>query len=194
MELWLIRTAQNEIAGPYTRDRLLDLIRGGSLSFRDEVCRANDYWIGLNELDEVRSKLGPDVPELLRAALRKRSKTAGGDSASDLTEELTQEVDTEEPTEPDFQAAGWESAKSPEPHNPWFGAASESRPEATQMKKPATAPSVSGASFPKRPAPPPVRTPTAALPENSIFRAAGVSLALLALVALYWVIRILRSE
>jgi hypothetical protein len=183
MELWLIRTSRNEIAGPYTRDRLLDLIRGGSLSFRDEVCRANDYWIGLNELDEVRSKLGSEVPELLRAAVRKKSKLGGGDAASDLTDELTQDVETEVPTEPEVQVAGWEDAPSPVPHNPWFGAPAGARIEPTQIRK---GPSVLPTA--------PVRPPAPPLPESSIFRAFGVSLALLALVALYWVIRILRAE
>ena len=199
MELWLIRTVQNEIAGPYTKARLLDLIREGALTFRDEVCRANDYWIGLNELDEVRAKLGADVPELLRAAVRKKSKSAGGDAAGDATEELTQDVEIDEVTEPNVDVVGrGRAGPSPVMQNPWFGAGPESNGspgDFTQVRSPVERhKEIVQPLRPKVPEPPRVKAPNSSVPESSLLQALGVSLALAALIAVYWVIRLLRME
>jgi|GEM_PF-3030346 len=200
MELWLIRTVQNEIAGPYTKARLLDLIREGALTFRDEVCRANDYWIGLNELDEVRAKLGTEVPELLRAAVRKKAKAAGGDAASDATEELTQDVETDEATEPEVEvgAHGRGTASQHAMENPWFGAGAESNSipgDFTQVRSPVERhKEIVQPLRPRSPEPPRVKAPASSVPESSLLQALGVSLALAALITVYWVIRLLRME
>ena len=199
MELWLIRTVHNDIAGPYTKARLLDLIREGALTFRDEVCRANDYWIGLNELDEVRAKLGTDVPELLRAAVRKKSKAAGGDAAGDATEELTRDVETEEATEPGVDVGGsGRRGASPAMQNPWFGSGPESASnpgDFTQVRAPVERHKEIVQPLRTRPPEPPrVKAPSSSMPESSLLQALGVSLALAALVAVYWVIRLLRME
>lgn len=60
---WLIRTADNLVAGPYSRDQVRQLIRDGQLGLDDEVCPANGYWFFLHERDEVRDLLAVEVPK-----------------------------------------------------------------------------------------------------------------------------------
>jgi len=65
---WLIRTADNRLAGPYSREQVCGLIRDGRLTHQDEVCSANGYWIYLHEREEVRKLLGIDMPKPPRGA------------------------------------------------------------------------------------------------------------------------------
>jgi hypothetical protein len=58
---WLVRTSQNLIAGPYSRDQVRQMILSGQLRAQDEVCRSNHYWIQLHEREEVSSELGADL-------------------------------------------------------------------------------------------------------------------------------------
>src|SRR6476620_100587 len=64
-EHWLVRTAENVIAGPYNKDQIRDLIRDGQLKLPDEVCAANGHWFYLHEHEEVAQHLGPDVSRRL---------------------------------------------------------------------------------------------------------------------------------
>jgi hypothetical protein len=59
---WLVRTSLNEVFGPISRDALVAQIREGKLGLQDEVCKANSYWIYLDEADEVKSLLGIEMP------------------------------------------------------------------------------------------------------------------------------------
>ena len=63
MNLWLIRTVRNVIAGPYESDQVRQLIREGRLDLEDEICPASGYWISLHEREEIRSQLGIEVPK-----------------------------------------------------------------------------------------------------------------------------------
>lgn len=58
---WLVRTAQNLVAGPYSREQVRQMILSGQLKAQDEICRSNHYWIQLHEREEVSSELGADV-------------------------------------------------------------------------------------------------------------------------------------
>ncbi len=62
MDQWLIRTAENWIAGPYTKEQVCKMVEDRQLGQEDEVCSANGYWIYSNELNEVREQLGIQVP------------------------------------------------------------------------------------------------------------------------------------
>lgn len=62
MDLWLVRTVKNMVAGPYTRDQLKKMVLEGQLGPQDEICQANEYWFFLYETDEVKRQLGIDVP------------------------------------------------------------------------------------------------------------------------------------
>jgi hypothetical protein len=74
---WLIRTADNLVAGPYSRDQVCQLIRDGQLGLQDEVCPANGYWIFLHEREEVKKFLAIEVP---------KAAGAGGDEEDTETE------------------------------------------------------------------------------------------------------------
>jgi hypothetical protein len=213
MELWLVRTTENQIAGPFSKDRLMSLLQEGQLNFRDELCKANDEWFSLSETEEVRRRLGPSVPELLRAALRRNSKLGTSPHDSDLTEEV--QAWRDDITEPGLGLDPSDIISSGAPQsgqvNPWFqeGAAPSNGLEATRVLRgqwqessgssPEKGPEVTPQAVferPSRPAglPPKIQVATSSVPESSLFRAMGLTLALLALVAVYWVFRILRSE
>jgi hypothetical protein len=63
MDQWLVRTSANLVAGPYSRDQVCELIKGGQLVHQDEVCAANGFWFFLHEQEEVRKQLGVDMPK-----------------------------------------------------------------------------------------------------------------------------------
>jgi hypothetical protein len=66
MDQWLVRTASNVIAGPYSREQLVQLVQEGKLSLQDEICQANHYWIYLHEHQEVLDQLGIHMPRTPR--------------------------------------------------------------------------------------------------------------------------------
>jgi hypothetical protein len=55
------------------------------LTPEDEICRANHYWIYLDERDEVKSQLGIEMPK------HKRKK--GGRDEDEITETQTERID-----------------------------------------------------------------------------------------------------
>jgi hypothetical protein len=65
-DYWLVRTSLNEIIGPMSRDALISQIREGKIGIQDEVCRADSYWIYLDEVDEVKKQLGIEMPRSQR--------------------------------------------------------------------------------------------------------------------------------
>ena len=80
MTEWLVRTAKNQIMGPFSKEKVCELIRDSEIGPEDEVCPANGYWIFIHEREEVLKLLGVEVP-----------KTVGGPG---LHEEIT-ETETE---------------------------------------------------------------------------------------------------
>jgi hypothetical protein len=62
---WLVRTAENVIAGPYNKEQICDLIRDGQLKLPDEICAANGHWFYLHEHEEVALHLGADISRRL---------------------------------------------------------------------------------------------------------------------------------
>lgn len=65
MNQWLIRTTDNWIAGPYTKEQIKEMILSGKLSPQDEICAANHYWISIHERDEIKLQLGIEPPPAL---------------------------------------------------------------------------------------------------------------------------------
>jgi len=95
MDPWLVRTAQNQIAGPYSKEQIIDMIQRGQIGLQDEVCQANHYWIYLHEREEVSAQLGIEVL---------RSKKERGDE--EITETQTESLRDEE-TDPGINASGY---------------------------------------------------------------------------------------
>lgn len=88
MDQWLVRTASNWIAGPYSKEQVRQMILERKLSHQDEVCNANGYWIFLHEREEILAQLGIEVPRAL------------GEPGEDVTE--TQTAVSEDRTDPDL--------------------------------------------------------------------------------------------
>lgn len=62
MDEWLVRTAGNWLAGPFTRKQVRDLVLQKKLKADDEICRGNHYWLSLKERKEVLEALGVEPP------------------------------------------------------------------------------------------------------------------------------------
>lgn len=60
---WLIRTTQNQVLGPVTKQKILEFIQKGALGLSDEVCSGNGYWFHLREKDLVEKYLHGDIPQ-----------------------------------------------------------------------------------------------------------------------------------
>lgn len=60
---WLIRTTQNQLLGPVSKEKIIELIRAGKLEEDDEVCSGNGYWFYIREDDLVEKYLVGDVPQ-----------------------------------------------------------------------------------------------------------------------------------
>lgn len=50
---WLIRTKNNHILGPVSRDKILTLLENKTLNLEDELCSGNGYWFSVKEEDLV---------------------------------------------------------------------------------------------------------------------------------------------
>ena len=61
---WMVRTSENFISGPYSKEDVCRMILENTLSLEDEVCCSVGYWISIKEREEVRKLLGIDVPDL----------------------------------------------------------------------------------------------------------------------------------
>ncbi len=59
---WLVRTSDNVILGPFTKESICALVRERKINALDEVCHANHFWFFLHEDSEVKQQLGISVP------------------------------------------------------------------------------------------------------------------------------------
>lgn len=50
---WLIRTHSNQILGPVTKEKIVELFNKSALSDLDEVCTGNGYWFFVRETELV---------------------------------------------------------------------------------------------------------------------------------------------
>lgn len=51
---WLIRTKDQSILGPISKEKLEQLIKNNSLALNDEVCSGNGHWFSISEADLVK--------------------------------------------------------------------------------------------------------------------------------------------
>ena len=54
---WLIRTSRFQILGPVSREKIIELIKKGSLKINDEICSGNGYWFHIRDSDAMNSFL-----------------------------------------------------------------------------------------------------------------------------------------
>lgn len=57
MRKWLIRTNNNQIFGPVTKEKILEFYRDKTLTLEDEVCSGNGYWFYLREEELIQKYL-----------------------------------------------------------------------------------------------------------------------------------------
>lgn len=46
---WLIRTRQNQVLGPVSREKIIELVEKGTIDPNDEICSGNGYWFYVKE-------------------------------------------------------------------------------------------------------------------------------------------------
>lgn len=63
MKNWLIRTKNNHILGPVSKNKLVDLYKNGSVKSDDEVSSGNGYWFFVREKELVDRFLMGDEPQ-----------------------------------------------------------------------------------------------------------------------------------
>lgn len=89
---WLIRTTQNQLLGPVSKEKIIELIKSGKLEEDDEVASGNGYWFYIKEEDLVEKYLIGDVPQgfnpvyevepiLTRKLKKDKTSTIGGAKA-----------------------------------------------------------------------------------------------------------------
>lgn len=60
---WLIRTKNNQILGPATKQKVIELIQKGSLTGEDEICCGNGYWFWIKEEDLLEKYVYGDISQ-----------------------------------------------------------------------------------------------------------------------------------
>jgi len=60
---WLIRTKQNKILGPVSKEKIIELVNSGSLTDEDELCSGNGYWFWLKETELVDKYVHGNSPQ-----------------------------------------------------------------------------------------------------------------------------------
>lgn len=60
---WLIRTGQNQILGPVSKEKIAEFINKGALSLMDEVSSGNGFWFYIREKELVDRHIFGDVPQ-----------------------------------------------------------------------------------------------------------------------------------
>lgn len=60
---WLIRTKNNHILGPVTKEKIRQLITNGSIKGDDEICAGNGHWIFIREQELIDKYVFGDTPQ-----------------------------------------------------------------------------------------------------------------------------------
>lgn len=84
---WLIRTAQNQILGPVSKEKLIEFVNKNVLGPTDEISSGNGYWFSLKEKDLMDRYLFGDVPQSYNPISESKTvlaRKASGDKTSSL--------------------------------------------------------------------------------------------------------------
>lgn len=60
---WLIRTKQNKILGPVSKEKIIELVNSGSLTDDDELCSGNGYWFWVKEKELLEKYVLGNTPQ-----------------------------------------------------------------------------------------------------------------------------------
>jgi hypothetical protein len=111
MKNWMIRTKNNHILGPVTREKIRDLIENGSIKQDDEICSGNGYWIFVREQALVNKYIFSDHKQSFNPISEAKSfltesndqmdnianQVAINDSSTKMTDHLPSDDDLEYP-------------------------------------------------------------------------------------------------
>jgi hypothetical protein len=86
MDEWLVRTSNNQITGPYSREQIREMILQAKLKLEDEICGGNQYWIFLHENQEVKNQLGIEIPNALYTNRQEGTQTQTDTEISERTD------------------------------------------------------------------------------------------------------------
>tara|TARA_B100000683_G_scaffold234717_1_gene238060 strand:+ start:150 stop:878 length:729 start_codon:yes stop_codon:yes gene_type:complete len=76
---WLIRTHQNQILGPISKERVIELIRKGNLISEDEICSGNGFWFQVREKELVEKHIYNDEKQNFNPVSEAKSIFAEGE-------------------------------------------------------------------------------------------------------------------
>lgn len=82
---WLIRTAQKQILGPVTKQKVIDFVQKGALSPSDEICSGNGYWFHIREQDLLEKYLLGDIPQSYNPISESKTVLARKDAKDQTT-------------------------------------------------------------------------------------------------------------
>lgn len=102
---WLIRTKNNHILGPVTKDKVRELIEKGSIKGEDEVCSGNGYWFYIREKDLISKYITGDVPQGFNPVSEADTVVCKKTTSTSNTENVNpsqDEINTSLPTEDDL--------------------------------------------------------------------------------------------
>lgn len=87
---WLIRTKNNHILGPVSKEKIRELISNGTIKGDDEVCSGNGYWIYIREQDLISKYILGDSSQSFNPVQEARSSeiSAYGATEFDKPEEV----------------------------------------------------------------------------------------------------------
>ena len=98
---WLIRTHQNQILGPISKERVIELIRKGNLISEDEICSGNGFWFQVREKELVEKHIYNDEKQNFNPVSEAKSIFAEGEieklEASEKKASLPKNEDLEFP-------------------------------------------------------------------------------------------------
>jgi hypothetical protein len=109
LEAFLVRTKQNQIWGPFTKERLAEKVLKGEFEQQDEICLSGEYWVFLHEKEEIKKFLGVYPPD------GKRTRS----SEDEVTETETETVIPEH-TQTPIQSYSGEAPPKTDPAVPYY--------------------------------------------------------------------------
>jgi len=88
---WLIRTKNNHILGPVTKEKVRELFENGSIKGDDEICSGNGYWFFVREKDLVEKYLLSDNEQDFNPVSEAETVLAVGksESSADHSNDIT---------------------------------------------------------------------------------------------------------
>lgn len=93
---WLIRTKNNHILGPVSKDKVKDLIAKGSIKGDDEICSGNGYWLYIRETELVSKYVLGDIVQSFNPVQEAQTVLAEKNKLDNDADSLSENSDEDE--------------------------------------------------------------------------------------------------